>query len=446
MNDTTRLLGLAGVEVIGVELDADDNPMLALVTVDEQANCCPGCGVRSENPHGWVRTRPRDLPVAGRRTALTWTKRRWKCQNPGCPRRTFTESLPQIPPRSRLTGRLRASAGVAVADPGRTVLQAARDHEVSWPVVQAAFVEHAAAVLPEVTPEAECLGIDETRRGRAKYRLNEAEDGWEVVADRWHVGFVDLRGGAGLLGQVEGRTAASVSAWIDAQEPGVARRGRVRRDRHVHHLQSRCPCLTAERHAGGGPVPRRAAGQCSAHRGPAPCHRPATWPPGPQGKPRMGTVQSADPLGGADARQPARPDGRGPGEPAAEDRRTDPCGRNCKEDLMDLLSLTHTDPDRTTIADKLFRFYAACAESGLVEMERLATTVETWWPQIEAAIRTGMNNAGSEGTNRVIKTDARAAFGYRNPANQRLRARCTTTRRSRGHLSTRTSGRHGQLR
>ncbi|MBS2546701.1 transposase [Catenulispora sp. NL8] len=72
--------------------------------------------------------------------------------------------------------------------------------------------------------------------------------------------------------------------------------------------------------------------------------------------------------------------------------------------------------------------------------------VETWWPQIEAAIRTGMNNAGSEGTNRVIKTDARAAFGYRNPANQRLRARCTTTRRSRGHLSTRTSGRHGQLR
>jgi hypothetical protein len=57
-----------------------------------------------------------------------------------------------------------------------------------------------------------------------------------------------------------------------------------------------------------------------------------------------------------------------------------------------------------------------------------------------------VNNAGSEGTARVIETDARTAFGYRNPANQRRGARCTTTRRSRGHLSTRTSGRHGQLR
>lgn len=37
------------------------------------------------------------------------------------------------------------------------------------------------------------------------------------VADRWHVGLVDLTGGAGLLGQVPGRAAASVSAWIDAQ-------------------------------------------------------------------------------------------------------------------------------------------------------------------------------------------------------------------------------------
>jgi hypothetical protein len=31
------------------------------------------------------------------------------------------------------------------------------------------------------------------------------------VAARWHVGYVDLTGGAGLLGQVEGRGAASVS-------------------------------------------------------------------------------------------------------------------------------------------------------------------------------------------------------------------------------------------
>lgn len=109
VNDTTRLFGLAGVVVASVGLDEDDNPILALVTADEQARCCPGCGVRSEHPHGWVCTRPRDLPLAGRPTDLTWTKRRWKCRQPDCARRTFTESLPQIPPRSRLTRRLRQS-------------------------------------------------------------------------------------------------------------------------------------------------------------------------------------------------------------------------------------------------------------------------------------------------------------------------------------------------
>jgi hypothetical protein len=67
-------------------------------------------------------------------------------------------------------------------------------------------------------------------------------------------------------------------------------------------------------------------------------------------------------------------------------------------------------------------------------------------PETHAAITTGVTNAGSEGTNRVIKTDARCAYGYRNPANHRLRARAATTRRARGHLTTRTSGRHSQPR
>ena len=69
VNDTTRLLGLDGVEAVSVELDAERNPVIALVTAAGQGRCCPGCGQRSQHPHSWVRTRPRDLPVAGRRTA-----------------------------------------------------------------------------------------------------------------------------------------------------------------------------------------------------------------------------------------------------------------------------------------------------------------------------------------------------------------------------------------
>jgi hypothetical protein len=67
-------------------------------------------------------------------------------------------------------------------------------------------------------------------------------------------------------------------------------------------------------------------------------------------------------------------------------------------------------------------------------LQRLATTVETWWPEILAFLHTGSTTAGSEGTNRLIKTVARDAYGFRNPVNQRLRTRCATTRRARGHL------------
>jgi transposase len=89
---------------------------------------------------------------------------------------------------------------------------------------------------------------------------------------------------------------------------------------------------------------------------------------------------------------------------------------NAKEHLLDLLATARTQPDREHV-------------------HRLATTIETWWSQISAFLITGITNAGSEGTNRVIKTLGRDAYGFRNPENQRLRTRTATTRRHRGHLN-----------
>ena len=70
-----------------------------------------------------------------------------------------------------------------------------------------------------VTQLAQRLGVDETRRGRPRWRWDEQTGSWETVCDRWHVGFVDLSGGHGLLGQVEGRTKASVIGWLDERGP-----------------------------------------------------------------------------------------------------------------------------------------------------------------------------------------------------------------------------------
>jgi len=122
VNDTTRLLGLDGLVVDRVALDPDDVPVVGLSIGDERARRCPDCGMRALRVKDWVTTRPRDLPVAGQPTRLRWRKRRWHCDQAGCPRRTFTEQVPQIPARARLTTRLRLAAGIAVADGGRTVV------------------------------------------------------------------------------------------------------------------------------------------------------------------------------------------------------------------------------------------------------------------------------------------------------------------------------------
>jgi transposase len=214
VNDTTRLLGLDGLAVTRVET-GEVGPVVHLRTADEAARACPVCGVVARRVKGWTVTRPRDLQVGGQCTELRWRKRRWYCEESECPKKTFTERVPQVPARARLTVRLRQAAGAAVGDGGATVVQAAREHGVSWPTASAAFTAHAERVLPGQVPPVERLGIDETRRGRPKWQWDEQTASWETVCDRWHVGFVDLSGGQGLLGQVEGRTKASVLAWLN---------------------------------------------------------------------------------------------------------------------------------------------------------------------------------------------------------------------------------------
>ena len=83
---------------------------------------------------------------------------------------------------------------------------------------------------------------------------------------------------------------------------------------------------------------------------------------------------------------------------------------------------------------ELYAFYHWCVQTGIAELERLATTIERWWPAIEAFIQTGITNAKSEGVNRVVKLTGRNAYGFGNPTNQRLRTRLATTRRARGCL------------
>jgi transposase len=82
---------------------------------------------------------------------------------------------------------------------------------VSWPTAHAAVVQAAevAAAEPQPTP---VLGIDETRRGRPRWRFSVEEGRW-ARTDAYDTGFVDLAGDQGLLGQIEGRTSRCVIDW-----------------------------------------------------------------------------------------------------------------------------------------------------------------------------------------------------------------------------------------
>ncbi|MCA1675426.1 MAG: transposase family protein [Actinobacteria bacterium] len=95
----SALLGVDGVRVLEVDCEDDGRVTVWVATSDPDAVVCPGCGTRAGRVHERVATRPRDLPRGRDPVTLVWLKRRWKCENPGCGRATFTEVVGQLPAR-----------------------------------------------------------------------------------------------------------------------------------------------------------------------------------------------------------------------------------------------------------------------------------------------------------------------------------------------------------
>ena len=107
-----------------------------------------------------------------------------------------------------------------------------------------------------------------------------------------------------------------------------------------------------------------------------------------------------------------------------------------KEKLRDVLKLrarvTGSVPCERQVRGRLFAFYDWCAQhEDIPELVTLARTVSRWEDEITAAVITGVTNATSESLNRLAKLEARMAYGFRNPANQRRRVRTACTRGTR---------------
>jgi transposase len=83
------------------------------------------------------------------------------------------------------------------------------------------------------------------------------------------------------------------------------------------------------------------------------------------------------------------------------------------------LLLAESEPSR--IRWRLADFYEAAIDAQLPETTRLAGTIQTWWPAVLTALLADVDNARTEGFNRIIKQVKRVGCGYRNMDNYQRR-------------------------
>ena len=430
-----------GLQVIDVEAGPDGAVCVWAVTGHPDAGCCPDCGMAAGRVHEYVVTCPKDVRRGQDQVRVRWLKRRWKCPDEDCPRKTFTEAVPQVPAGCRVTGRLRELLGSEVADRGMTPAEAARHGGVSWPVAHQAFAAAADPVLDQPPGPVAHLGIDEHRRGRARWRRDQDTGEYEQLADRWHTCFYDLSGGQGMLGQVEGRTADDAAYWL-AQAAPAWRDGIevVAIDMCTIYLSAVRRALPRAQVAAdlfhvvqlavkaAGDVRRRAVRGKYGRRGRS-------------GDPEYGIknllTRNLENLSQAQFAK------------VMDILGADAAGQEIaaawigKEKLRDVLNLraavTGSTPCERDVRGRLFTFYDWCAQNDdIPELLSLARTISRWEDQIICAVLTGITNAASESLNRLAKLEARLAYGFRNPANQRRRVRIACTRGTRRRSRTAT--------
>ncbi len=412
---TSLLYDLDGFRVAAITVNPLGIRVLMLECVQVQG--CPDCGTVTNRVHSRRVTSIRDLPF-GRPWLVRWDKRRMFCDQARCQRRTFVERCTQLGPRQQLTARLRSQLERAVSGSRRAASDVAREYGVSWWSVNHALVVAAARVIGPAPEGVRLLGVDETRARSVRWLLSEA--GWRR-SDPWMTSFVDLDPAhpGGLLGLAPGRSGASVRGWLGLQSQAFrdgidvvaidpsAPFARALREVlpnatmvvdhwHLHRLAA---LMLTE-------VRQRATRQRLGHRG-----RLANdvWAY------RRLLLRAGDSLS---ARQKNRLH--------ATFRHHDPTREILhawagKELLRHLLAKIDGGARPYEIRERLDVFYSHAAHVNIPELTRLATTIETWWPAVEAFLHLRVTNARTEGYNTNIKLIKRTARGFRSQANYQRR-------------------------
>jgi transposase len=397
------MLGLDGFRVLAVVEEPDE----VVITIETTATFvgCQRCGVRAE-AHDRKPVAVRDLSCFGRPTRLVWSKRRWRCREPRCDARTWTESSEHVDAQVVLTRRAGAEACRQVGELARPVSGVAEEFGVCWWTVMNAVVEHGTPLVddPHRVGEVRQLGVDETSFLKANRHHSTI----------YATGLVDLEAHR-LIDMVEGNAAADLRRWCanadrgwlagievvatdltDSYRAGLSPHldhvRRVADPFHVVRLANRCI----------DQVRRRVQNRVLGHRG-----------------------RKVDPL--YRIRKllltgDERLDERGRERMLLGLRAGDPDGEVvaawvAKESVRDVYLA-----DNKTDAFELLAFAVwRCETSAVPEVRTLGNTLAKWFDEILARFDTGASNGPTEGLNLCVKKVKRAGHGFRSFEHYRLR-------------------------
>ncbi len=203
-----------------------------------------------------------------------------------------------------------------------------------------------------------------------------------MCTDPWETGFVDLAGGQGLLGQVEGRTSTAVRGWLQARSeasraalPGA----RIAVD-HFHLIMLANRAVTAVRQR----VTRELLGRHGRAVDPTWANRRLLL----RARERLSARALTRMWNGC--------------------LDHDPTGQiltagSLRKSSAALCATAAAGGHRHDITTRLWSFYTWCADADIPEVTTLAETIATWRPAVEVFLTTGLTNARTESTNRLIK-------------------------------------------